>query len=186
EDVFLHLGIPALRLVPEVNACFEQLLHGDVSQTTSLVDCILRGTSSPLGIDSLRPLPSEREGRFLVPVGPFAGTRNLTPANLKQTSQKMRTTLVVLKTLAFAELEAFTSAFLSVLLALLAASIAREEAFDLEFLAQFNVELQQGAGDAHLERASLAVDAATGHVRADVKCGTGLAGHQRLPNFHSL
>ena len=35
EDVFLHLGIPALGLMPEVNARFEQLLHGDVSQSTS-------------------------------------------------------------------------------------------------------------------------------------------------------
>jgi hypothetical protein len=29
--------------VPEVNTCFEQLLHGDVSQKTSLLNCILRG-----------------------------------------------------------------------------------------------------------------------------------------------
>src|SRR5581483_11182356 len=36
EDVFLHLGVPALRLVPEVNTRFEQLLHGNVSQSTSL------------------------------------------------------------------------------------------------------------------------------------------------------
>src|SRR5205085_5803023 len=36
EDVFLHLGVPALGLVPEVDARFEQLFHGDVRQTTSL------------------------------------------------------------------------------------------------------------------------------------------------------
>src|ERR1700682_5034748 len=29
KDVFLHLWIPALGLVPEMNACFEQFLHGD-------------------------------------------------------------------------------------------------------------------------------------------------------------
>src|SRR6185369_8775317 len=29
EDVFLHLGIPALGLMPEVNTRFEQLLHCD-------------------------------------------------------------------------------------------------------------------------------------------------------------
>jgi len=34
EDVFLHLGIPALGLVPEVNPRFKQLLHGDISQST--------------------------------------------------------------------------------------------------------------------------------------------------------
>ena len=46
EDVFLHLGIPALGLMPEVNASFEQLLHGDCGQTTSFVDCI-RATVEP-------------------------------------------------------------------------------------------------------------------------------------------
>ena len=35
EDVFLHLRIPALGLVPEVNAGFEQFLHGYCGQTTS-------------------------------------------------------------------------------------------------------------------------------------------------------
>ena len=37
EDVLLHPRVPALGLVPEVNARFEQLLHGDVSQSTSSV-----------------------------------------------------------------------------------------------------------------------------------------------------
>src|SRR5581483_4125665 len=37
EDVLLHLGIPALGLVPEVDARFEQFLHGDGSQSTSFV-----------------------------------------------------------------------------------------------------------------------------------------------------
>src|SRR5271170_6835206 len=40
EDVFLHAGVPALRLMPEVDSRFEQLLHSDVSQTASLLDCI--------------------------------------------------------------------------------------------------------------------------------------------------
>ena len=44
EDEFFHLGIPALRLVPEVNTRFEQLLHGDVSQITSSLVCILRAS----------------------------------------------------------------------------------------------------------------------------------------------
>ncbi len=29
KDVFFHLWIPALGLVPEVNACFEQFFHGN-------------------------------------------------------------------------------------------------------------------------------------------------------------
>ena len=47
EDVFLHLGVPALGLMPEVNASFEQFLHGDVGQTTSL----LRRPSVQPGLD---------------------------------------------------------------------------------------------------------------------------------------
>jgi hypothetical protein len=35
EDVLFHLRIPALGLVPEVNASFEQFLHGYCGQTTS-------------------------------------------------------------------------------------------------------------------------------------------------------
>src|ERR1017187_9276807 len=37
EDIFLHLRIPALRLVTEVDASLEQFLHGDVCQCVSLV-----------------------------------------------------------------------------------------------------------------------------------------------------
>src|SRR5664280_1149742 len=35
EDIFLHLRVPTLRLVPEVNPGFEQLLHRDICQATS-------------------------------------------------------------------------------------------------------------------------------------------------------
>ena len=37
KDVLLHPWVPALRLMPEVNACFEQLLHRDIRQSTSSV-----------------------------------------------------------------------------------------------------------------------------------------------------
>jgi hypothetical protein len=36
EDILFHLRIPALGLVPEVNAGFEQFLHRDYWQTASL------------------------------------------------------------------------------------------------------------------------------------------------------
>jgi hypothetical protein len=39
--------------VAKVDTRFKQLFHGDVSQNTSLLNCILRGTSCPLGIYSL-------------------------------------------------------------------------------------------------------------------------------------
>ncbi len=35
KDVFFHLWIPALGLVPEMNACFEQFLHANRRQKTS-------------------------------------------------------------------------------------------------------------------------------------------------------
>jgi hypothetical protein len=39
EDVFLHLGIPTARLVTEMNASLQQLLHGDFySHFSSLRD----------------------------------------------------------------------------------------------------------------------------------------------------
>ena len=37
EDILLHLRIPALRLVSEVDASLEQFLHGDISHSFSLV-----------------------------------------------------------------------------------------------------------------------------------------------------
>src|SRR5258708_29753717 len=37
KDVFLHLWIPALGLVPEVNAGFEQFFHANGRQTSSSV-----------------------------------------------------------------------------------------------------------------------------------------------------
>ena len=57
EDVFLHLGIPALGLMPEVNTRFEQLLHGDVSQSTSSFG--LHPSRRPEGCSGL-PFPSPR------------------------------------------------------------------------------------------------------------------------------
>src|ERR1700730_4232954 len=51
--------------------------------------------------------------------------------------------------LALAQLESLSSALLPVLLALLDACIAGEQSVGLERLAQLDVELEQGAGDAH-------------------------------------
>src|SRR6202008_4195967 len=59
EDVFLHLGIPALRLMPEVNSRFEQLLHGDSSQLTSYLVCI--GNSKRFPDCHSRPRTGARE-----------------------------------------------------------------------------------------------------------------------------
>src|SRR5262249_46295704 len=154
-----------LGLVPEVNACFEQLFHGDVSQNTSSLNCILCGFACPLRIDSL--LRSRRCGRedfwSRIP-GPAArGTFRLAEPKLIR--------------LPLAELEALACPLLSVLLAFLAASIAGKEAGHLQLLAELNVELQQGAGDAHLQSARLAVDSTAGYVGVDIKSRSGLAGY---------
>ena len=37
EDVLLHLRVPALGLMPEVNASFEQFFHSDVCQCTRML-----------------------------------------------------------------------------------------------------------------------------------------------------
>src|SRR6266851_1323715 len=57
KDVFLHLRVPPLRLMPEVNACLEQLLHCDIRQSTSSVG---------LHPDTKRP-------RIAIPVHPAFG-----------------------------------------------------------------------------------------------------------------
>src|SRR5262249_12903718 len=90
------------------------------------------------------------------------------------------------ESLAFAELEPLACTLLSILLALFSASVTGEEAFDLELLAQFEVELQQRAGNAHLERARLTVDSTAGNVGVDVKSRGGLAGDQRLFHLNAL
>src|ERR1019366_1218287 len=56
NDELLHLGVPSLGLVPEVNACFEQLLHRDIRQSTSSVGlhplCQLSAASCQLSVRS--------------------------------------------------------------------------------------------------------------------------------------
>ena len=88
EDVFLHLGVPALGLVPEVDARFEQFLHGDVSQITSLLDCILRGSNCPLGIDSL--VRSRQSGRENFGPGYYLPQSACGAASGRQNPQKQR------------------------------------------------------------------------------------------------
>src|SRR5262249_14168656 len=90
------------------------------------------------------------------------------------------------ESLPLAELEALTCSLLSILLTLFSASIAGEEAFHLQLFAQFDVELKQRAGNAHLERACLTVDSTAGNVGVDVKCRGGFAGDQRLLHLNAL
>src|SRR5947209_849983 len=63
--------------------------------------------------------------------------------------------------LALRELEPLSRALLAVLLAFLAARVARDHALGLQFLAQFCVELHQGARHTQLHRVGLAAHPAT-------------------------
>src|SRR5207245_6120320 len=116
--------------------------------------------------------------RILVAVinrpAPLLGTPER--AGWKKTGQPMPSCS---KSLPLTELEALARALLSVFFTFLAASIAGKEAFGFQFFAQLEVELQQGAGNAHPQSAGLAIDAAAGNVGRDIEGGSGLAGDQR-------
>jgi hypothetical protein len=49
KDVFFHLWIPALGLVPEMNACFEQFLHANRRQNSSFCQFLKPGSRSKAG-----------------------------------------------------------------------------------------------------------------------------------------
>ena len=61
------------------------------------------------------------------------------------------------RSLALGELEALAGALLTVLLTLLDASVAGQQAISLQGLAQFSIELKQGAGNAELDCIACAV-----------------------------
>src|SRR5207248_8237350 len=74
KDVFLHLGVPALGLVPEVDARFEQLFHGDVRQTTSLYG--LHPPRYRWPRSGLHSCPQYVAGRFWFPKLAASGSGN--------------------------------------------------------------------------------------------------------------
>jgi hypothetical protein len=67
KDVLFHLRVPALGLVAKVDTRLKQLLHGDVSQNTSLLNCILRGHPARSGFIPCSA-PVVAGGKILVPV----------------------------------------------------------------------------------------------------------------------
>ena len=126
EDVFFHLRIPALGLVPEVNAGFEQFLQNS------------RQTDPSGFVNVLPPGFAARPTRL-------DGCR---------TQCMSRSRLAAVITLG--ELEALARALLPVLLPLLDPRVARQKAQLSSVVAQFDVELDQRAGNAQPERAGLA------------------------------
>src|SRR5713226_601443 len=87
---------------------------------------------------------------------------------------------LVLSKLALGELEALAGALLPVLLALLAARVAREKPFGLQLFAEFSVEHEQRAGNAHANCVGLSVNAAAGNIGHHIKRGGSFARDQRL------
>ena len=104
EDVVLHLRVPALGLVPEVDAGFEQLLHGDGGDGHGRRVVTRRRQTVLLGSAAV----------------PDVGARACRPPVTRG--------LEMTRGLTLAELEAAARALLSVLLALLDARVAGEEA----------------------------------------------------------
>src|SRR5579884_1894631 len=151
--------------MPEANTRFEQLLHGDVSQTTSSLGLHPSRARRPLGIDSRQPPPCLRCGKIYC---------------LRSRHRRNRNPL------ALAVLEALARALLSVLLALLGARITRNHALGLELAAKFDIELHQRSCHAELHRASLPVHAPAGNVCDHVESSRGLREDQRLPCVGAL
>jgi hypothetical protein len=66
EDILLHLRIPALGLVPEVNAGFEQFLHRYCWQTTSSIYCAAPETGRHCGFP-VPPPAARAQSEICVP-----------------------------------------------------------------------------------------------------------------------
>ena len=113
ENVFLHLRIPALGLVPEVNASFEQFFHGNGWQGVSLFSGFRALVVARCGHKTSRPR------RFAVgPKRDFAAKEGGWPKCTSNSSTRA---------LALGELEAGACAVLPVLLALMLTGVAGQD-----------------------------------------------------------
>src|SRR5579872_2022434 len=156
ENEFLHLGIPALRLMPEVNTRFEQLLHGDSSQSTSSFSlhrkinfqyrvpnrtCRFLDTGNWRMLSDCHSRPAFEAGRIehqnQLPATSFLASSQK-PKRLSFRPQAKRGAE---ESLALRELEALAGALLPVLLALFAARVASDQPLRLQLAAQFRIEL---------------------------------------------
>jgi hypothetical protein len=174
--------------VPEVNARFEQLLHGDVSQKTSSLNCILCGFPARSGlIPFVRSRQSGREdfgpGSLLLipPAGPRAASKNhfddLKCGKTSDPAQKQN--------LALRELETLARTLLSVLLALFDPRITRYQSGLFQCRPQFVVVFNQRACDAVTNSPGLSRRTATSDVNNDIEFRRSLSQIQRLPNNHA-
>src|SRR3954453_5790135 len=111
-----------------------------------------------------------------------------TPASSKSFNAipfKVPPLLTTIRALPFAELEALARALLSVLLAFLDPRVAGQEAFLFELRPQFEVVLDQRAGDAEAQRAGLAGDAAAGDRREHVELVGRFGQRERTPDLRA-
>src|ERR1035441_8941356 len=88
--------------------------------------------------------------------------------------------------LALAELEPCASALLPVLLAFLHTRVAGHQAFGLEHLAQFGIELDQRAGNAQFDGISLCANAAALDGGHHIEAGSQFDQSQRALGGHAL
>src|SRR6266478_7797869 len=173
ENVLLHLGVPATRLVAKVDSGLQQLLHGNFNcQVSSFKDSCLRqrvvvsdrSKDRPLQIAAEQPSCRQLAGRDLVPV-------NRDGAFIKLTER-----------LALGELESLTCALLAVLLAFLHTGVACQKTIGAQRRPQIWIELRNGARQSHADGTGLSTNAATmrgdnyvhllGHIREFERLGS--------------
>src|SRR3954449_8242799 len=152
------------------------------AKTISLnLDCILCGAQCGLNRSGFIPIaPSHHEGG----AGRMTAVLScqfsvLSKSNRRRPYPVLRTENREQRTrsaLALRELEALARTLLSVLLTFLAACIAGEEPFSFQSFAQFNVELEQRAGNAHLHSVGLAVNTTAGDTGGNVDSALALGG----------
>src|SRR4029077_2449809 len=124
EDVFLHLGIPALGLMPEVDARFEQLLHSNVSQSTSSFSLHRSLALRPLAIAIPVPAPRSTGRIEHLQTGRQLSAFSQNPCHSEPLTVALpRRERVEEPALPLAVLEALSCAFLTVLLPFLGTRI---------------------------------------------------------------
>src|SRR5258708_26632251 len=160
ENVLLHFGVPAARLVAKVDSGLQQLLHGNFNcQVSSFKDSCLRqrvvvsdrSKDRPLQIAAEQPSRRQLAGRDLVPV-------NRDGACCKA---RFRKRALQNRRLALRELEALTRALLAVFLALLHTGVAGQKTVGAQRGPQIWIELRNGARQSHADGTGLSTNAAT-------------------------
>jgi len=140
ENIFLHFGVPAARLVAKVHSSLQQLLHGNFyCQVTSSKDSCLR--------QRIEVTRDTLQSSLLAGILPAV-------ISITRLSPDDRNSLVMLtsaealkhhKKLTLRELEALARALLPVFLAFLHTGVARQKTVGTQCRAQLRIESRNGA-----------------------------------------